>query len=330
MHLFVRPFVLAAAGVAGLLPLGAVAAQSSPASQFRGDAAHSGVYASAGPATFGGLQWRVQTDGPVRGSPTVSGSTVYVGSSDGTVYAIDVASGDVKWRRGVGSPVSSTPAVANGFVYVGGLDGVMHALRATDGSPAWTVRSGAPVRLQWGLESGETWTSSPAVAGDVVAFGARDGHVYAVDARSGRTRWRYDTGTRVYSSPAIAGGTVYVGAQDGHVHAIDLATGTRKWRFATEGTQLKSGDFGFDRTTVQSSPAIAGGLVYVGARDGWHYAIDANTGAERWRVDHKVSWVNTSPAVSDGLVFVGSSDGHFIQAVSATTGVEQWRTPSVN
>jgi hypothetical protein len=114
------------------------------------------------------------------------------------------------------------------------------------------------------------------------------------------------------------------------VHAIDLVSGARKWRFATEGTKLNSADFGFDRTTVQSSPAVAGGVVYVGARDGWHYAIDAATGTERWRVDHKVSWVNASPAVSDGMVFVGSSDGHFVQAVDAATGAERWRTPSVN
>lgn len=322
-----------AAAAAGILPLGIAAqtpAERSTVAQFRGDGEHSGTYASSGPATFGGLQWRVQTAGPVRGSPTVSGATVYVGSADGHLYAIDVRSGDVRWRRSLGSPVSSTPAVANGLVYAGGLDGVMHALRAADGAPAWSVRTGQPARLRWGLESGETWTSSPNVAGDLVIFGARDGRVYAVEAATGRGRWTYDAGARVYSSPAVANGTVYVGAQDGHVHAIDLAGGARKWRFATEGAKLMSADFGFDRTTVQSSPAVAGGLVFVGARDGWHYAIDAATGSERWRVDHKVSWVNTSPAVSDGLVFVGSSDGHFVQAVDAATGVEQWRTPSVN
>jgi hypothetical protein len=81
---------------------------------------------------------------------------------------------------------------------------------------------------------------------------------------------------------------------------------------------------------VQSSPAVADGVVYVGARDGFLYAIDAATGGERWRVDHKVSWVNSSPAVSDGLVFAGSSDGRFVQAVDAATGAERWRAPAGN
>jgi hypothetical protein len=75
---------------------------------------------------------------------------------------------------------------------------------------------------------------------------------------------------------------------------------------------------------------VVNGVVYVGARDGWLYALDAVTGTEKWRYDHKVSWVNSSPAVSDGLVFAGSSDAHFIQAVDAATGQEKWRTSVAN
>ncbi len=302
-----------------------VAAQPS---MFRGGAEHRGEYAGPGVAAFGGLQWRVQTLGPVRASPTAVGQTVYVGSSDGSVYAIDLRSGDVKWRRDVESPVMSTPAVDNGLVLVGSYDGTMRALRAANGNVAWTFRTQSPVALRWGFESGETWTSSPSVLSNVAVFGARDGNVYAVNATGGTPIWRYSTGARVVSSPAIANGAVFVGSQDGVLHAIDFASGKEKWRFATEGTKLQSKDFGFDRTTIQSSPAVANGVVYFGARDGWWYAVDAASGKERWRVDHKVSWINTSPAVSEGLVYVGSSDAHFVQAVDAASGEERWRTPT--
>jgi outer membrane protein assembly factor BamB len=293
---------------------------------FRGAAEHRGEYAGTGPAAFGGLQWRVQTLGPVRSSPTIVGQTVYVGSSDGHLYAIDLKSGDVMWRRNLESPVTSTPAIDNARLIVGTYDGTFHALHLTTGESAWTFKTGAPVALRWGFESGETWTSSPTVLSGVVVFGARDGNVYAVDASSGSEKWRHRAGTRVVSSPAIANGTVFVGSQDGVFHALDFATGKPKWRFEIEGTKLKSGDFGFDRTTIQSSPAVANGVVYFGARDGWWYALDAATGKERWRFDHKVSWINTSPAISDGLVYVGSSDAHFVQAVDVSTGTERWRT----
>ena len=311
--------VLLAAALA--LPAGA----SAQTAQFRGSAAHLGVYPGPGVPAFGGLQWRLQTGGPIRSSPTVLGDALYLGSSDGELYRVNALTGAVAWRRSLGSAVTSTPAVTASRVYVGTYDGVMHARADGDGREVWSFKTGAPLPLVWGFESGETWTSSPALTGTTLVFGARDGKLYALDAASGRLRWSTSLGARVYSTPAVEGGAVFVGTQDGKVHAVDLASGKPRWQFSTEGSRLESKNFGFDRTTVQSSPAVSGGVVYVGARDGWHYALDAATGAERWRVDHKVSWVNTSPAVSEGVVYVGSSDGHFVQAVEAATGAERWR-----
>jgi hypothetical protein len=70
-------------------------------------------------------------------------------------------------------------------------------------------------------------------------------------------------------------------------------------------------------------------MVYVGARDGFLYALDERTGALRWKFDHKVSWVNSSPAFAEGVVYAGSSDGHFVQAVDAKTGLELWRANAI-
>jgi len=311
-----------------LLAAGVATAARAQRPMFRGSPEHRGEYASPGVAAFGGLQWRVQTLGPVRSSPTIVEETVYAGSSDGHVYAIDLKSGAIKWRRDLRSPVTSTPAADTGLLIIGTYDGTMHALHLTSGTSAWSFKTGVTAALRWGFESGETWTSSATIAAGVAVFGSRDGNVYAVNARTGTERWRFRAGARVVSSPAISNGSVYVGGQDGILHAIDAVSGKAKWRFETEGTKLRSGDFGFDRTTIQSSPAVADGIVYFGARDGWWYAVDAATGKERWRVDHKVSWINTSPAISDGLVYVGSSDAQFVQAVDARSGEERWRAPT--
>ncbi len=133
------------------------------------------------------------------------------------------------------------------------------------------------------------------------------------------------TGGRVRSTPAVADGLVYVGSADGTFYAADLRTGRERWRFDTEGHQLESAKFGYDRRTIQSSPVIAGDLVVFGARDGFLYALDRRTGRERWRYDYKISWVNSSPAVADGIVYVGTSDAHFVNALDAATGAEKWR-----
>jgi outer membrane protein assembly factor BamB len=83
---------------------------------------------------------------------------------------------------------------------------------------------------------------------------------------------------------------------------------------------------------ILSSPAVYGGAVYFGARDGYLYAVDAATGAELWRL-RTANWVESSPAVSSGAVYAASLDGH-LYAADRLTGAPLWRAalgaPSVS
>lgn len=303
----------------------ALAAPSGPDAVFRGDLAHTGVYRSLPLEQFGGVEWRVQTGGMVQSTPAVAGGTLYVGSGDGHLYALDARTGETRWRFAAGPAISSSPAVAGGLVFVGARDGSYYAVDARTGRERWRLGTGPEAPLAWGFESGDLYTSSPAVSGELAVLGGADGRVYAADAGTGRVRWTFPTGGRVRSSPAVDGGRVYVGSMDGTLYALELAGGRLVWRFDTEGHTLESARFGFDRRSIQSSPAVAGGRVFVGSRDGHLYAVDAATGKLAWRADHEMSWVNSSPAVTRGLVVAGSSDNHFVQAVDAATGRERWR-----
>ena len=252
---------------------------------FRSSESHSGAYASAPADQYAGLQWRYQTGGAVRSSPVVGDGAVYVGSSDGGLYALDAASGSLRWRFDAGSAVLSSPATANGRVYLQGYDGTVYALDARSGATLWQRKTGTDVALPWGHESGEFYVSSPAVAGGVAYVGAYDGVLYAVDVRDGRIIWRY----------------------------------------ATAGSTLRSAGFGYDRRSIQSSPAVGDGAVFVGSRDGSLYAVEANSGTLRWSVSANVFWYIGSPAFHDGLVFADNSDARFVQALDARTGKEVWR-----
>jgi outer membrane protein assembly factor BamB len=294
--------------------------------QFRGDAAHTGVFSDVTPGRhFHGLQWRFATGGAVVSSPVMANGVVYVGSGDGKLYAIDAERGVARWSVEAGSAVQSSPAVADEVVYAVNRDGVLIAVGAEQGRELWRFATGPERPWPWGHESGDYFVSSPAIAGDLVLLGAADGWVYALARRTGRLRWKHDTGARIRASVAVADGRVFAGTAGGRLHALDLLTGEERWVFETSGVGLDSADFGYDRRTLQSSPAVADGIVYVGARDGFLYAVDALTGTLRWRVDHQISWVITSPAVDRGLVVVGSSDGAFVQALDARSGEERWR-----
>jgi outer membrane protein assembly factor BamB len=73
---------------------------------------------------------------------------------------------------------------------------------------------------------------------------------------------------------------------------------------------------------VHSSPAVADNVVYFGSWDNYVYALNASTGAVLWT--HKTgSYVQSSPTVANGLVFVASYDAN-VSALDAATGNLLW------
>jgi outer membrane protein assembly factor BamB len=292
---------------------------------FRGGPDHAGVYPGSYASGHGQVEWAYQTGGPVRGSPLIDGDLILVGSGDGRFYAIDRESGEERWRFEAASAVNSSAAVHGGLVYFGDRSNVFYALDRRTGRERWRVETGADHPWDWGHEGWDYLTSSPAIAGDLMVVGSGDGNVYAFDAATGTERWRAATDGRLRSSPAIANGVAYVGSADGYLYAIDLETGNVRWRYETEGASFASAEFGFDRKTIQSSPAVAGGTVFFGSRDGKFYALDASTGELRWRYDHSTPWVISSAAIHQGAAIVGTSDGLYMHAMNVETGEEIWR-----
>ena len=94
--------------------------------------------AALAPRLVAGL-WRYQTGSRVESSPTVSGGTVYVGSYDRYLYAVNATSGALRWRYLTGSGVSSSPTVSGGTVYVGSWDNNLNAVNATSGALRWQI-----------------------------------------------------------------------------------------------------------------------------------------------------------------------------------------------
>ncbi|SER28128.1 outer membrane protein assembly factor BamB family protein [Natrinema salaciae] len=234
---------------------------------------------------------------------TAGDPTVYVGSNDGNLYALDTRTGEIEWSFEAESKVLSSPTVADGTVYVGDDEGFVHAIDAADGTERWSFDSEK--------EFGEVF-SSPTVVDGTVYVGAYDSiwdedTLYALDAETGSEQWSFDTGGDVYSSPTVVDGTVYIGSNDNNVYAIDADDGTEEWRFET-------GHF------VRSAPTVVDGTVYVGSYDGSLYALDAASGAETWSFDTGDD-VYASPTVADGTVYIRSDD---VYAVDAADGDAEW------
>ena len=293
---------------------------------FRGDPAHTGVSRARLFSGQGGIKWRVKTGDAVRSTPAVTATRLFIGSGDGSLYALERSTGRTVWRFAAGSPVHSSPAVAGGLVVAASLGGRFFAVDQDTGRLRWSMQTGDTLPRNVAPAGGwDLLVSSPVVTGNTVVIGGRDGVVYALELSSGRVRWRGRTNGKIRATPAVSEGVVVVGSWDGRVYAYDLATGQERWVNRTVGDTLDSKKWGFDRRAIQGSPAIAGGQVFIGSRDGGFYGIDFRTGERQWRATHQGSWVVGSPTAEPGRVTVGSSDGHFVHAVDPATGKDIWR-----
>jgi outer membrane protein assembly factor BamB len=204
----------------------------------------------------------------------------------------------------------------------------VYAVKAKTGAQIWRRPTGAtmafgrlagfPEGVNW-----DYWTSSPLYDDGVVYIGSGDGKVHALGARDGRVLWTFGAGGRVRATAATDGNRIYVGSFDGVMYALDRAHGSLDWSFRT------TGNADFPVGSIQSAAALADGLVVFGSRDYNVYALDARTGKEVWRDQHKESWAApATPAIRDGRVYVPSSDGHFIRCNDLKTGAAIWTAPT--
>lgn len=71
-------------------------------------------------------------------------------------------------------------------------------------------------------------------------------------------------------------------------------------------------------------PVSDGNLIYAASQDGNVFALDPETGRERWETKLDMP-LSAGPAANEGSIVVASRDGYII-VLDAATGVEQWRT----
>ncbi len=96
-------------------------------------------------ATVGGELWEFETGGGVSSSPAIgSDGTVYVGSMDAKLYAVNGKSGVNLWEFETGGIVLSSPAIgSDGTVYVGSTDKKLYAIKTNSKGLAkspWPMR----------------------------------------------------------------------------------------------------------------------------------------------------------------------------------------------
>jgi len=242
------------------------------------------------------------------GSRSINGTVFIVGfnegspnpysKSNGTIYALDAATGTMKWKFIDTVVIYSEPTVANGLLYSSDAGGNIFSLDVNTGNVVWNYYT----------SPSDLYESNPTVSNNILYICGADSNLYAINASSGALIWKYNF---AWGSPTVLNGVVYC-ISDG-VQAVDENTGVQKWKvYPSPNNEPMS----------ISNPSVVNGIVYVGCIDHNLYALDANTGATLWKFTMSDA-VQNSPTVTNGIVYY-TGDGGTVYALDAKTGQQVW------
>ena len=314
---------------------------------------------SAYVASTGAPLWSFPVAKMVNSSPAVLNGVVYFADTDGTLYALNAATGALRCSFATGQFTETSPVVAEDpdgsgpVAYFGtspglpaqGSEYAIYGPGNTHGSCTqdWAFHG-------WTIHPAGSW-SPPAYGTNangtpVLVFGSEniDNSVYALNADTGAKIWTYRTSKThqdndVGSAPTIsppgvngfADGVVYVTGKDKVTYALDLTTGALIWQHPLD----------MDRSADEAGSALAGNTVYVDASTGI-YALNATTGAQVWHV-LSTSGFYASPAISGApgqqVLITASLTGHLYAFnlangntvyIHEADGAGIWSSPAVS
>jgi outer membrane protein assembly factor BamB len=159
--------------------------------------------------------------------------------------------------------------------------------------------------VTWTYNTNAKVNGGLAVVGDTLILDDFAHEVVALDVSTGHVRWKASTDNIVMSTPVVSGGLVYIGT--GH-------------NGAASAMNDHNGGGGF----VYALPPGAADLTMWGRPEGDHIiALDASTGAERWKY-RTAGEDMPSPAFVNGVLVFANGDFH-AYGLDATSGEAAWQ-----
>jgi len=225
--------------------------------------------------------------------------TLYIGTENAQVFALDAENGDIKWVTKITGEVIAQPVYDNGFVVVHTSRGDLTALDSNTGEEVWILPNAQPKLSLRG-------SATPSISQGGVIYGRADGYVSAALLESGQPLWQIpvarpfgatelDRLADADMKPVIVNGVVYALAYNGNLVAIDLLKGEQLW------SQKYSG---------YNDISVSGRDIFLTDYRGYVFAINRNDGKQRW-VNKELAYRNvTGVTVANDFIVVGDAEGY--------------------
>lgn len=253
----------------------------------------------------GNLAWRYKTETSFSHSiPLVANSTVLVGDDTGFIYAIDEKSGREIWKKDLQTKeIHSSPTFGEGLIFIGTegnldsktaneIESFMYALKLESGETMWRF----PIKKISALGSGyqDLIHATASYRDGRIYFGVENGRFYCLDAKTGQLIWEKSGFGWFTTASSLDEENVYTGNWDGNIYAFKQTDGALIWKYQVE----KDGSFeiikkpggGTEKQGINSWPIVSNSKLFIGAPNGYFYALDKKDGSIIWKEKYGMAW----------------------------------------
>jgi len=292
------------------------------------------------------LLWSFKTESWIISSPVMGFGRVYIGSSDGKVYSINLKDGNKVWEFDTGDDIEASPLLLDGAIYVGNLSGEFFSLDAHTGQVQWKYK------CRNSIYGSANWVRNPKDQKPLILVGSYDNRIYCMDAATGKLNWTYETDNYINGAPATDGVHVVFGGCDELLHILSVLDGTKigeVWagsyipgsaafvekraylghydnKLVCIDTEEKKIVWEYEDKdhpdAFFSSPAVGKDRVLIGSRDGYLHCVNKKNGEKIWVFQSRDD-IDSSPVISGNKVVVASMDGR-LYIVDLKDGKEIW------
>ena len=164
----------------------------------------------------------------------------------------------------------------------------IYALSVADGQPRWVY------------EGEDGFVKALYANEDTLTYIAYQDFANGLDAVSGEPLWRRDTGNWTPSLSG-AGDTVYFSSANTVIHALDTASGEARWTYNIGGDSFNYG---------LGAPVRVDDRLFVLSQKGDIISLNADDGAEEWRLETNIVGSRDGLSVGQRHIFVGDAEGN--------------------
>ncbi|MDI6851408.1 MAG: PQQ-binding-like beta-propeller repeat protein [bacterium] len=275
--------------------------------------------------------------------PAINDGVIYVGTSEGLLYALDTL-GNVLWQLNLNGSINHIPVIMNNNIIVGTSNGSLYIINTTG-------------QILKSKTFGGSIASPPIAFGEVIYVPVFQEGVYAYNVNQDKIEWKFSTEGMVKNIPLIDQTNLYIADLSGKIYIVNRNTGMETNHLNTSAPIENylnlsenyliygnaAGEIGcFDVTKstiiwsfnlaepVAGCPAIKDSFVVVNTAFGKTYSHHIKNGIRLWNFNTH-NFISSTPVIIDTFVFVSTTTetGEFgeLYCLSLNNGNLIWVLP---